>query len=222
MVIILRPIHMAFMVHLLQIHIIFFKTLVTLMMLTVLPATLIWPGKPVTWLNIVERVGADSYSDRRKLIAPKYTFQPADESGSNLWGPVTNNGSYEIDQFNVNEVVHDLMVTATHDFGKDFHASLLLGNNIRERSTTSNLTSTNTSGGLVVPGYYNLQNSNGPVDVITDNIEIRRLVGFYADLNLSYKDYLFLEGTLRNDRSSTLPLDNYSYYYPSVSGLICI
>ncbi|WP_259069139.1 SusC/RagA family TonB-linked outer membrane protein [Mucilaginibacter sp. X4EP1] len=174
--------------------------------------------KPVKWLNIVERVGADSYSDRRKLISPKFTFEPADESGSNLWGPVTSNGSYEVDQFNVNEVVHDLMITATHDFGKDFHTSLLLGNNIRERSTTSNLTSTNSSGGLVVPGWYNLENSNGPVDVITDNISIKRQVGFYADLNLSYKDYLFLEGTLRNDRSSTLPVNNYSYFYPSVSG----
>lgn len=174
--------------------------------------------KPLSWLNIVERVGADSYSDRRKLIQPKYTFNPADESGSGLWGQIINKGSYEVDQYNVNEVVHDLMVTATHDFGKDFHTSLLLGNNIRERSTTSNLTSTNTSGGLVVPGWYNLDNSNGPVNVITDNISIRRLIGFYADLNLSYKDYLFLEGTLRNDRSSTLPLDNYSYYYPSVSG----
>jgi len=174
--------------------------------------------KPFSWLNIVERVGVDTYSDRRKLIAPKYNFEPADESGSGLWGPINNNGSYEVDQINVSEVVHDLMVTATHKFGDDFNTSLLLGNNIRERSVSSNYTSTNTSGGLVVPGWYNLENSNGPVDVITDDIDIRRLVGFYADLNLSYKDYLFLEGTVRNDRSSTLPLDNYSYYYPSVSG----
>ena len=174
--------------------------------------------KPLNWLTIVERIGVDSYSDRRKLISPKYDFQPADESGAGLWLPETNNGSYEIDQYNVNEVVHDLMVTITHKFGKDFNTSLLLGNNYRERSTTSNLTSTNTSGGLVVPGWYNLNNSNGPVDVILDNISIKRLVGFYADLNLSFKDYLFLEGTLRNDRSSTLPLNNYSYFYPSVSG----
>ena len=173
---------------------------------------------PFKWLTIVERIGVDSYSDRRKLISPKYDFQPADESGAGLWIPQTNNGSYEIDQYNVNEVVNDLMVTASHKFGHDFNASLLLGNNYRERSTTSNLTSTNTSGGLVVPGWYNLENSNGPVNVITDNISIRRLVGFYADLNLSYKEYLFLEGTLRNDRSSTLPVDNYSYWYPSVSG----
>jgi len=160
----------------------------------------------------------DSYSDRRELISPKYNFVPLDESDAGLWGPQTNNGSYEVDQYNVNEVVHDLMLTATHDFGKDFHTSLLLGNNIRERSTTANLTSTNTSGGLIQQGWYNLENSNGPIDIITDNITTQRLVGFYADLNLSYKDYLFLEGTLRNDRSSTLPVNNYSYFYPSVSG----
>ena len=174
--------------------------------------------KPLSWLNLVERLGVDSYSDRRKLISPKYSFDPADESDSGLWGPVTNNGSYEVDQYNVNEVVHDFMVTATHKFTDDFQASLMLGNNIRERSTSTNQTSTNTSGGLVVPNWYNLANSNGPVNVITDNISIRRLVGFYGDLNLSFKDYLFLEGTLRNDRSSTLPKNNYSYWYPSVSG----
>lgn len=174
--------------------------------------------KPLSWLNIVERVGVDSYSDRRELITPKYDFEPLDESGIPLWSPQTNNGSYEVDQLNVNEVVHDLMITATHDFGKDFHTSLLLGNNIRERNTSTNLTSTNTSGGLIQSGWYNLENSDGPVDVITDYISTQRLVGFYADLNLSYKNYLFLDGTLRNDRSSTLPLNNYSYWYPSVSG----
>ncbi|EHQ27637.1 SusC/RagA family TonB-linked outer membrane protein [Mucilaginibacter paludis] len=176
--------------------------------------------KPLSWLNIVERVGADSYSDRRKLINPKYAFTPADESGSGLWDQnvASSNGSYEIDQFNVNEVIHDLMVTATHNFTKDFVGSLLLGNNIRARSTTSNQTSTNTSGGLIVPGWYDLQNSNGPVNIIYDNISIRRLVGFYADLSLSYKNYLFLDGTIRNDRSSTLPLSNYSYWYPSING----
>jgi len=176
--------------------------------------------KPVSWLNIVERVGVDSYADRRKLIAPKYNFDAADESGTGVWAglPVLSNGSYEVDQYNVNEVNHDLMITATHRFGKDLAASLLLGNNIRERSTTSSETSTNTSSGLIIPNWYNLQNSNGPLAALTDFISTKRLVGFYADLNLSYKDFLFLEGTLRNDRSSTLPADNYSYFYPSVNG----
>jgi TonB-linked SusC/RagA family outer membrane protein len=174
--------------------------------------------KPTKWLNIVERVGIDSYSDRRRFLAPKYSFTAADELGNYATTPLTSNGSYEIDQFNVNEVVHDLMVTATHKFNNDFEGSFMLGNNIRQRATTSNRTATNSSGGLVVPDWYNLQNSNGPVNIIQDNISKRRLIGIYADLNLSYKNMLFLEATGRNDWSSTLPVANQSFFYPSVSG----
>ncbi len=175
--------------------------------------------KPLDWLNITERLGVDTYSDRRRLLAPKYNFFPADEAGNYTTDNVQNsNGSYEIDQYNINEIVHDLMITATHKFNDDFEGSLMIGNNIRSRSTNTNLTSTNAAGGLVVPGYYNLANSNGPVDVITDNWSRRRLIGLYGDLNLSYKNMLFLEVTARNDWSSTLPLNNRSFFYPSFSG----
>ncbi len=175
--------------------------------------------KPVEWLDITERLGVDTYSDRRRLLAPKYNFLPADEAGNySEDNAQTNNGSYEIDQYNINEIVHDLMITATHKFNEDFEGSLMIGNNIRQRNTNTNETSTNTSGGLVVPGYYNLANSNGPVSVVTDNYTRRRLIGLYADLNVAYKNMLFLEVTARNDWSSTLPSENHSFFYPSVSG----
>ncbi|WP_158799715.1 SusC/RagA family TonB-linked outer membrane protein [Pedobacter sp. L105] len=178
--------------------------------------------KPVEWLNLVERVGIDTYTDRTRLIAPKYSFTPADDTGgADLYSDAniqTGVGSYQINQSNVTEFVHDFMATAHHKFGQDFDASLMVGNNVRIRNTSATETSTNTSGGLVVPGWYNLSNSNGPVNVLEDNIANRRLFGLYADLNLSYKNFLFLEGTARNDWSSTLPVDNQSFFYPSVSG----
>src|SRR5690606_18889096 len=46
----------------------------------------------------------------------------------------------------------------------------------------------------------------------------RRLVGLYADLNLHYKQMLYLGITARNDWSSTLPSANRSFFYPSVNG----
>jgi TonB-linked SusC/RagA family outer membrane protein len=175
--------------------------------------------KPFEWLNITERLGVDTYSDRRRLLGPKYNFFPADEAGNYSEDNVqNNNGSYEIDQYNINEIVHDLMITASHKFSEDFEGSLMIGNNIRSRNTNTVINSTNTAGGLVVPGYYNLANSNGPVAVITDNYSRRRLIGLYADLNLSYKNMFFLEATGRNDWSSTLPLANQSFFYPSISG----
>ena len=39
----------------------------------------------------------------------------------------------------------------------------------------------------------------------------------YAFLNLSYSDWLFLDVTGRNDWSSTLPITNNSYFYPSTT-----
>jgi TonB-linked SusC/RagA family outer membrane protein len=174
--------------------------------------------KPTAWLDIKERLGVDTYSDRRRSITPKYNFFPADEAGNYTAGNVQNsNGAYEIDQMNVNEVIHDLMITASHKFNDDFEGSLMVGNNIRIRNTDRNLTSTNASGGLIVPGYYNLANSNGPVNVQVDNLTRRRLIGLYADLNLAYKNMLFFEATARNDWSSTLPDANNSFFYPSVS-----
>ena len=175
--------------------------------------------KPVDWLDIKERVGIDTYTDRRRFLSPKFSFAPADEAGnySATANSQTSNGSYRIDQLNVSEIVHDLMVTATHEFNDDINGSLMIGNNIRQRYTTTNNQGSNASGGLVVPGWYNLANSNGPVDIIDDFIGRRRLIGVYADLNLSYKDMLFLEATARNDWSSTLPQSNNSFFYPSVS-----
>src|SRR5690606_13444856 len=108
--------------------------------------------------------------------------------------------------------------TATHKFNDDWDASFMLGNNIRQRKTSNNSTATNSSGGLVVPGWYNLANSNGPLDLIEDSWSNRRLVGIYGDLNVSYKNIAYLQATARNDWSSTLPKKNNSFFYPSVSG----
>lgn len=176
--------------------------------------------KPTEWLTFQERIGLDNYSDRRRSESPKYSFLPIDNTSGN-YSEVniqTDPGQYRIDQFNVNEIVHDFMATAKHTFNEDWEASLMVGNNIRQRKTTSNSTATNASGGLVVPGWYNLANSNGPLDLIEDTWTNRRLVGVYGDLNVSYKNIAYLQATARNDWSSTLPKKNNSFFYPSVSG----
>ena len=45
----------------------------------------------------------------------------------------------------------------------------------------------------------------------------KKINSVYSFLNLSYQDYLFLELTGRNDWTSSLPIDNNSYFYPSAS-----
>lgn len=175
--------------------------------------------KPLPWLDVVERIGADVYADRRRLKYPKYSFVPADESGRYTERDNTQSdiGKYEEDNYNLSEIVHDLMITAKKEFSKDFTASLMVGNNIRQRTLTTSEVSTNRSAGMVVPGWYNLDNSNGPVYTFNE-YSSRRLVGLYSQLNLAYRNMLFLDATARNDWSSTLPKANRSFFYPSVSG----
>lgn len=167
------------------------------------------------WLNFTERLGTDVYSDRRVQKTPKFSLIPVDTTLE--YSGVTQNGSgyYGISQFNLSEIVNDMMVTAKKDLTKDIRGSLMVGNNVRSRVFTTLENSTN--GGLVIPGWHDLDNSKGPI-LTNDTYAKRRLVGVYSELNLSYKDYLFLGGTARNDWSSTLPKGHNSFFYSSVNG----
>lgn len=48
----------------------------------------------------------------------------------------------------------------------------------------------------------------------------KQINSLYASASLGYHSTYYLEGTLRGDRSSTLPVANNTYIYPSVSGSI--
>jgi TonB-linked SusC/RagA family outer membrane protein len=98
-----------------------------------------------------------------------------------------------------------------YNFFKDFKTSLLVGNTIYQRSlSTINAGSNN----LLIEGFYNINTVSGFPTAGTGYAKIRQ-VAYYADLNVGYKDYLFLEGTLRNDNDSRLPKVNRSFWYPS-------
>lgn len=66
---------------------------------------------------------------------------------------------------------------------------------------------------VVNPGGGNSASSLVP----RESIVRARTNSAFSFLNLSYKDYLFLELTGRNDWSSTLPRSSNSYFYPSAS-----
>jgi TonB-linked SusC/RagA family outer membrane protein len=175
--------------------------------------------KPLEWLDVVERIGTDVYSDRRQYMYPKYSFIPFDDAGNYSAENNINssNGKYENDQYNLSEITHDLMVTAKKQFSPDFGASLMVGHNVRMRTFNTVEAETNQANGLVIPGWYSLDNSDGPVYTF-DERTTRRLVGLYSELNLDYRHMLYLGLTARNDWSSTLPQGKNSFFYPSVNG----
>ena len=74
---------------------------------------------------------------------------------------------------------------------------------------------------LLIPDQYTLTNSRTDIQVESRRAE-KKINSIFGIANLSYDDWVFLDFTARNDWSSTLPTDNNSYFYPSVtlSGVI--
>jgi outer membrane receptor protein involved in Fe transport len=66
-----------------------------------------------------------------------------------------------------------------------------------------------------IPQFFQFSNLK-LIQTIQDLYQ-RRLIGVYGDLSLNYGDFLYVNVTGRNDWTSTLPLDNNSFFYPSVS-----
>ena len=85
--------------------------------------------------------------------------------------------------------------------------------------TFLNYTETVLAPDTINPLAYNIvQTGNSAGSVIAaESINRKRNNSVYAFLNLDYKTCLFIQLTGRNDWSSTLPSDNNSYFYPSIS-----
>lgn len=73
-----------------------------------------------------------------------------------------------------------------------------------------------TKGGLITPGVYDLANTkeqNSP----SNDFGKRQVGSLYGFLDMDWKSMVFLSLTGRYDRSSTMPLKNNTYFYPSAS-----
>lgn len=165
--------------------------------------------KPVNWLDINYRIGTDFSADKRRQIQSKRII--TDQNNQNF--PNAFKGTYQETSINIREFTSDLIASAKRKLTDDIGLSVLLGHNVRQRDFTTQFSSANA---LVVPGIYNLSNADGD-PTTTNQIINRRLYGVYGEVNFSYKNYLFLGVSGRNDWSSTLPKGNNSFFYPSAN-----
>ena len=68
---------------------------------------------------------------------------------------------------------------------------------------------------------FNLFSLNNAAEITTSSFESRRrLLGLYGDVQLAYRNAVYLSLTGRNDWSSTLPVESRSFFYPSVSASV--
>jgi len=111
------------------------------------------------------------------------------------------------------EINNDFLLNYDKSISTNFHLSASVGGNNRtdkRRSTNASVT------GLVVPGVYKLANGKSSPSISTGDYN-KTVNSLYGLMTLSYKNQIFIDVTGRNDWSSTLPKDNWSFFYPSVN-----
>ncbi len=123
---------------------------------------------------------------------------------------------YSVAKYQSKEFNYEFLGQYTKAFD-DISMTLNLGANKYTVNFTS--VSGNTVGGLSSPAFYNLAGSRDRPN-ISSFIRRKEVRSIYGMASFGYKDIYFLDASLRNDVSSTLPLDNNSYSYPSVSGSV--
>jgi TonB-linked SusC/RagA family outer membrane protein len=156
-----------------------------------------------SWLSVSYRLGIDAYTDRRKQIfAISSARVPA---GQDLESTIYRS-----------ELNGDLIITAhKNDFlVKDFTISGVLGQNINQRRFQ---VVTVQADALAVPGFYNANNGSNFAIGSGESTTLQRLLGYYGQLSLGWKNFLFLEATARADQSSTLTKSKNTFFYPSVN-----
>jgi TonB-linked SusC/RagA family outer membrane protein len=153
------------------------------------------------WLSTSYQIGMNIYNDRRQQ---KY------ELGSRAY---SGEGALIEENINFRELESLFLVSFDRDLITDFNLKATLGHNINQRTGDSK---SFFGRGIITRGIDNMDNL---LDVISNGAHYsrRRLVGVFGDLSFSYRNYLFLNLTGRNDWSSTLPVENRSFFYPSVS-----
>ena len=92
---------------------------------------------------------------------------------------------------------------------------------IEERQYHYKQMDANTSNGLIMPGYFNLAASNGYVAATNDE-EHYKTRSIYGTATVGFDDTYFLDGSLRNDWDSRLPIANNSFLYGGLSGSIML
>ena len=151
---------------------------------------------------------SQSHNDGFTNIGYEYDFGSYTYGGSNILtyedmggSPVTSN--FYANQSTTRNFYGDLLINFDYDLTKDINFKANIGNNVQDRYFR-----VMTQGGtnLDIPGFYHINNVlNQDLASSLDNRMVRsRVIAGFANVDLAYKDYLFLNATGRLEKSSTI------------------
>ena len=145
------------------------------------------------------------------------TFNKSLSTQPIAYGP---SGYFSMSTYNYNILYGDVLLTYDKKLTEDFDLSVMAGYTGRREKGLN--TSVGVNGGLGVENKFDLSasyntpyGSSGQQTYLTTD-------AFFGTLNLGYKSYAFLEGTLRRDRTSTMNPSNNSFIYPSLNASLIL
>lgn len=158
------------------------------------------------WLKLQLRTGIDFSNDFRTQRKPQYSYGHA--SG---WYREQTNTFYEMNNdflFSYADRFEKLGLSINASFG---------GNNMVANNRFQRITATE----LLEPNIFMITNSRSTVlvDPPRTNKSVNSLYGL---VSLGWRDMVYIDVTGRNDWSSTLASENWSFFYPSVSAGILL
>jgi len=160
--------------------------------------------KITNWWDISARLGYDTHNtEAYTYIAPGSVVRDIYQKGR------LNKSNYNFTYLSTN------IMTNFHQNIGDFDLGLLLGTAME---STENRNQTHWGYTFITAGTISFTNIANGNKFFSDATGQKRLVGAYGEFRASYKSMAYLTLTGRNDWSSTLPVENRSYFYPSVSG----
>lgn len=150
------------------------------------------------WLFIQGRVGQDYYSFKANQIIPDgIGFLP--------------NGQISEKTTSFTERNFEGLIGIDKDLSSDFALSVNLGGNLMSQHRYF----TDVEGlGFVIPQFHTINNTS--LRNVKTGVYDKKINSLFGTAELSFRNYLFLNVTGRNDWFSTLSPKSNSYFYPSV------
>ncbi len=130
------------------------------------------------------------------------------------WGSAGNAHEGAINEFKrkSEKITSTAILTLDRNIGEDLTVKALVGNNVQLDQAQNTFVEGERFRNPTLHSINNLQEIRN-----SQSTSRRRIVGLFGDVTLDYKRFLVLGVSGRNDWSSTLPLENRSFFYPSYS-----
>ena len=164
-------------------------------------------------LTAIGRLGGDFINYREYTRGGIY--RPSLNSWQAYGSKTAEPGYYKEFYRSYEQIDATALLNANYDLNQDFHITGFAGWNFLQMGTAY---MESYLAGLNVEGWYSLENGTAqPTTISFPKSPTKRVIGLLGQGDISYRNWAYLGLSLRNDWSSSLPIDNNSFFYWGVN-----